>query len=73
MSERKQDRIRAAWASGDRIGALRIAAQYHGPEAADFRTGWAAHTNPGFYVQLKKDPAALVAAALAGIEREFIK
>ena len=52
--------------------ALRIAAQYHGPKAADFRTGWVAHTNPNFYVQLKRDPAALVAKALAALEQEFI-
>jgi hypothetical protein len=72
MFERKQDRIRAAWANGDCIGALKIVALYHGPKAADFRTCWAAHINPTFYRQLKKDPDALVAKALAALEREFI-
>jgi hypothetical protein len=62
----KSDKIRAAWASGDRIGALRIAARFFDRSAATkaFKRGMDAHNNPHFYRQLEKNPDLLVVTAL---------
>ena len=62
----KSDQIRAAWAAGDQMGALRIAARFfdRSPETAVIRRGWEAHGNPAFYRQIGKDPAAMTQAGL---------
>jgi hypothetical protein len=62
----KSDQIRAAWGSGDRIGALRIAARFFDRSIATrtFKRGIDAHNNPSFYRQLGKDPEQLTQAAL---------
>lgn len=62
----KSEQIRAAWAAGDQIGALRIASRFfdRSPETVVIRRGWEAHTSPGFYRQIGKDPAALTQAGL---------
>jgi hypothetical protein len=69
----KTDRIRAAWAAGDRIGALRIAARFfdRSEQTKAFKRGMAAHNNPSFYRQLGKDPGQIVADALALLARRF--
>jgi hypothetical protein len=69
----KTDRIRAAWAAGDRIGALRIAARFfdRSLETKTFKRGMSAHNNPGFYRQLGKDPAQIVASALDVMAKRF--
>jgi hypothetical protein len=69
----KTDRIRAAWAVGDRIGALRIAARFfdRSEETKAFKHGMDAHNNPGFYRQLGKDPDLLLSAALQLLARKF--
>jgi hypothetical protein len=61
----KTDKIRAAWAGGDRIGALRLAARFfdRSADTLTFKRGIDAHNNPGFYWQLGKDPAQLVRIA----------
>jgi len=53
----KSDQIRAAWAAGDRIGALRIAARFfdRSSDTKTFKRGMAAYNNPAFYRQLGKD------------------
>jgi hypothetical protein len=53
----KTDQIRAAWAAGDRMGALRIAAQFLDRSAATkmFQRGMDANNHPGF-TQLGKEP-----------------
>lgn len=65
--------LRSAWAAGDRIAALRIAARF--PRLGDDREvitrGWAAHTNPAFYAELGRDPASLVDAALAAVAARY--
>jgi hypothetical protein len=45
----KTEQIRAAWAAGDRIGALRIAAQFfdRSVETKILQRGMAAHQSPG--------------------------
>ena len=62
----KTDKIRSAWAAGDRTGALRIAARFFDRSEATkaFKRGMDAHNNPHFYRQLGKNPDLLVAAAL---------
>jgi hypothetical protein len=69
----KTDKIRLAWASGDRVAALRIAARFFDQSAATkaFKRGMDAHNNPGFYRQLGKDPDSLLSAALELLARKF--
>jgi len=69
----KTDRIRAAWAAGDRIAALRIAARFfdRSLETRTFKRGMAAHNNPRFYQQLGKDPWQIVTDALDVMAKRF--
>ena len=69
----KTDRIRAAWAAGDCIGALRIAAKFFDRSEAtkSFKRGMDAYNNPGFYRQLGKDPDLLVALAVKLLRKRF--
>jgi len=69
----KTDRIRTALAAGDQIGALRIAARFFDRsfETKTFKRGMDAHNNPGFYRQLGKDPAQIVADALNVLAKRF--
>jgi hypothetical protein len=69
----KSDQIRAAWAAGDRIGALRIAARFfdRSSDTKTFKRGMDAYNNPGFYWQLGKDPEQLMAAALELLAKKF--
>lgn len=69
----KTDRILTAWAAGDRIGALRIAARFFDRsfETRTYKRAMSAHNNPAFYRQLGKDPAQIVADALDLLARRF--
>jgi hypothetical protein len=69
----KTDKIRAAWAAGDRMSALRIAARFfdRSADTKAFKRGMDAHNNLGFYRQLGKDPAQLVRSALEVLARRF--
>jgi hypothetical protein len=69
----KSDQIRAAWAAGDRIGALRIAARFfdRSADTKTFKRGMGAHNNPDFYRQLGKDPEQIVGAALHVLAKRF--
>jgi hypothetical protein len=69
----KTDQIRTAWAAGDEIGALRIAAQFfdRSPDTRIFKRGMDAHNHPQFYRQIGKEPQELVAAALEILARRF--
>jgi hypothetical protein len=69
----KCDKIRAAWAIGDQIGALRIAARFfdRSDVTKAFKRGMDAHNNPGFYRQIGKDPDLLLTAALQLLARKF--
>ena len=66
-------KIREAWASGDRIGALRIAARFFDRSADTqiFKRGMDAHNHPDFYRQLRQDPAQITADALQLLARRF--
>lgn len=65
--------LRATWAAGDHIGALRIAANFPvlGSHKAAIMRGWNAHLRPAFYQQLGQDPAALVQAGLAALRERY--
>jgi hypothetical protein len=54
---RKTDQIRAAWVTGDRIGAL-LAARFfdRSADTKTFKCGMDAYNNPDFYRQLGKIP-----------------
>jgi hypothetical protein len=69
----KVDKIRTAWAAGDQIGALRIAARFFDRSAATltFKRGMDAHNNPSFYRQLGKSPDQLTASALELLVKKF--
>jgi hypothetical protein len=69
----KTDKIRTAWAAGDRIGALRIAARFfdRSDETKAFKRGMDAHNNPEFYRQLGKDPEQILGSALEMLAMRF--
>jgi hypothetical protein len=69
----KSDQIRAAWDTGDRIGALRIAARFFDRSIATrtFKRGIGAYNNPSFYRQLGKDPERIVRDALDVLAKRF--
>ena len=69
----KTDQIRAAWATGDRIGALRIAAQFFDRSEVTIalKRGLDAFNHPDFYRQIGKEPQELVTAALALLQKRF--
>jgi len=56
----KSDQIRAAWAAGDRVGALRTAARFF-DRSADTKT----------FKQLGKDPEQIIGAALDILAKRF--
>jgi len=70
----KTDQIRAAWATGDQIGALRIAAKFfdRSPETAAMKRAWEAHAHPEFCRQLRKDPAVVLQTGLDILAAKFI-
>ena len=70
---RKTDQIRAAWAAGDQIRALRIAARFfdRSADTRTFKRGMDAYNNPGFYQQLGKNPEQLTTAALELLAMKF--
>jgi len=69
----KCSKICEAWARGDRIGALRIAARFfdRSAETQIFKRGMDAHNHPHFYRQLRHDPDQITAAALQLLARKF--
>jgi hypothetical protein len=69
----KTDQIRAAWAGGNRIGALRIAARFfdRSADTKTFKRGMDAFNHPDFYQQLGKNPEQLTDAALELLAKKF--
>jgi hypothetical protein len=70
---RKTDQVRIAWSTGDRVGALRIAARFfdRSADTMTFKRGMDAYNNPDFYRQVGKDPEQLTAVALELLARKF--
>jgi hypothetical protein len=69
----KRSKICEAWAAGDRIGALRIAAQFfdRSKDTQIFKRGMDAHNHPDFYRQRRQDPDQITTAALLLLARKF--
>ena len=69
----KTDQIRTAWAAGDQMGALRIAAHFFDRSDATkaFQRGMNAYNHPQFYRQLGKEPQEVVTAALEILAKRF--
>jgi hypothetical protein len=69
----KCDQIRAAWAAGEQISALRIAARFfdRSAETITFKRGMDAYNNPSFYRQLGKDPDQMITEALATLAEKL--
>jgi hypothetical protein len=69
----KTDQIRAAWAAGDQIRALRIAARFfdRSTDTKTFKRGMDAYNNPNFYQQLGKNPEQLTGTALDLLAKKF--
>jgi hypothetical protein len=69
----KCSKICEAWANGDRIAALRIAARFfdRSLDTQIFKRGMNAHNHPNFYRQLQEDPDQITAAALQVLARKF--
>jgi hypothetical protein len=69
----KCSKIRQAWARGDRMRALRIAAGFfdRSMDTQIFKRGMDAHNHPDFYSQLRQDPDQITAAALQLLARKF--
>jgi hypothetical protein len=61
----KTDQIRSAWDAGNRIAALRIAAQFfdRSNETMIFKRGIDAFNHPDFYRQIGKEPQGLLTTA----------
>ena len=62
-----------SWATGDQMGALRIAARLfdRSTDTRTFKRGMNAHNHPGFYRQLGKNPEQLTQAALELLAKKF--
>src|SRR5438067_215291 len=67
------DQLRATWAAGDRVGALRIAARFfdRSENTRAFKRGIDAFNHPDFYTQLGKEPQELVRVALEVLAKRF--
>jgi hypothetical protein len=70
----KVSKVRSAWATGDKIGALRVAARFfdRSADTISFKRGMDAHNHPDFYRQVGKDPEQLLAKALENLARCFM-
>lgn len=69
----KLSKLKACWAAGDKIGALRIAAKFPnlGNDKEAIELAWGCHTNPAFYAACKIDTAAAIATGLAAICQRY--
>jgi hypothetical protein len=69
----KCSKICEAWANGDRIAALRIAAQFfdRSVDTQISKRGMDAHNHPDFYRQLRQDPDQITTAALQLLAKKY--
>lgn len=65
--------LKAAWARGDRTGAIRIAAKFQdlGEHKEAITRAWQAIQDPDFYRAIGKDPDALIAAGYAALKERY--
>lgn len=72
-TETKLSKLKTAWAAGDHVGALRIAAAFPrlGAEKQAITQAWAAMQNPGFYRQIGKDPEELIGDGMQAMALKY--
>ena len=72
-AETKLSKLKAAWVSGDHVGALRIAAAFPrlGAEKRAISQAWAALQNPSFYRQIGKDPDELISEGMQAMALKY--
>jgi hypothetical protein len=73
LPESKLSKLRRCYAAGDDVGALRIAAKFQdlGPARDAILSAWGAIQNPRTYLQMRKDPEALIARGVAAIVQRY--
>ncbi len=73
MPETKLSKLKAAWASGDGIGSLRIAAKFQqlGEHKEAITRAWAAFQSPAFYRGIGQEPDALLAEGLVALAERY--
>lgn len=71
--ETKLAKLKGLLASGDEIGALRIAAKFPalGEHKERITRAWAAHTNRDTYAAMGQDPDALIADGIRAIRERY--
>ena len=73
LPQTKLARLRAAFAAGNTIEALRIAARFPrlGEQGSAIQRAWAAYSNPSFYRQIGHDPDLLIAAGVDALRDKY--
>jgi hypothetical protein len=69
----KLSKLKAAFAKGDHLAAIRIAANFPrlGDHQAAITRAWAAARNPNFYREIGQDPEALVLAGVDALREKY--
>jgi len=69
----KLAQMKIMWAAGDYRGALKLAASWPqlGTHKEAITRGWAAVSNPKFYMELGQNPAALYKAGLVAVAERY--
>ncbi len=69
----KLSRLKAAFAAGDHVSALRIAAKFPqlGTEKEPITRAWNAIQSPDFYRSIGNEPEALIAAGVDALRKRY--
>ena len=73
LMKTKLSKLKALWAAGDRMAALRMAARFPrlGNQKTEITQAWAAANNPGFYRQLGKNPEELIETGITALMQRY--
>jgi hypothetical protein len=71
--ETKLSQLKTRWATGDLLGALRIAARFPqlGTEKDAITRAWEASQRPSFYRQIGRDPEQLIEEGLDAMRSKW--
>lgn len=69
----KLEKLKIMWAAGEYRAALKLAASWPrlGEHKDPIQQGWAAASNPAFYWQIGKEPAALYRTGLVAVAHRY--
>jgi hypothetical protein len=69
----KIEQVKELWLAGNKIEALRIVKSFPrlGDEKKAIEQAWASHQSPSFYIQIGKDPKALMGQGLEAIAHRY--